>query len=336
MSRAALAVVVIGRNEGERLRACLESIRSASNRAEPIELIYVDSNSTDGSVELAASFGAKTLVLDRGKQTAARARNAGWRTSTARFILFLDGDTILERDFVSRAWKEFADEHVAVVCGHRRELRPEGSLYNRILDLDWIYPSGRTDYCGGDAIMRRSILEETDGFNPDLIAGEEPDLCRRIRATGKWILHIDAPMTGHDLAMSRFSQYWRRAVRTGHAYAEIANRYRNTADPLWSKESRSNVLRGTLYVLAAIAVCAASFILRSPLPFLVALAGLTTLAIRTALVWRWKSPSWTTLLLFGIHSHVQHVPILQGQLLYLWGCWRRKNSSLIEYKNGPK
>jgi glycosyltransferase involved in cell wall biosynthesis len=332
MNETTLAVVVIGRNEGSRLTACLESVRAAEGMPSSTELIYVDSDSTDGSPERAAALGAKVIVLSPGKLSAARARNAGWRSATASFILFLDGDTILHRDFVHRAIQEFEDPAIAVVWGHRREIRTSASVYNRLLDLDWIYAPGQTDFCGGDALMRRSSLERAGGFNSDLIAGEEPDLCRRMRAAGDSILHIDAPMTGHDIAMFHFSQYWRRAVRTGHAYAEIADRYRNTPDPFWSRESRSNILRGSLYLLLGIAMCGASVFLRSWTPFLAGLLGLALLSFRTALSSRWKGASWDTLLLFGIHSHLQQVPVLQGQMLYLVGRWRRQSSSLIEYK----
>ena len=333
MNRPLLSVVVIGRNEGDRLVRCLQSIVSARMMPENTELIYIDSGSTDGSPERAVALGARVIVLGAGRLSAARARNAGWRSTEARFILFLDGDTILDPDFVHRGMKEFGDPQVAVVWGHRRELCPGASAYNRIVDLDWIARPGLSDFCGGDSLMRREALEQTNGFDPDLIAGEEPDLCRRIREKGGQILHIDVPMTGHDIALLRFGQYWRRAVRTGFAYAEVAARYRNTADPLWWKESRGNRLRGSLYLLTCAATFVASALLHSWLPLIALTLCGCGLAVRTALSSRWKGASWPTLLLFGIHSHAQHVPILQGQLLYSWGRWRGQRRGLIEYKS---
>jgi hypothetical protein len=166
-----------------------------------------------------------------------------------------------------------------------------------------------------------------------LIAGEEPDLCRRIRGLGFRILHIDAPMTGHDLALHHVSQYWRRAIRTGHAYAEVAARYRDTPDPLWSRESRKNLIQGSIYVVAILAVIAASFLLHSWIPLLVAALVAVALIVRTAIGFRWKGLPWPTLLAFGIHSHVQHVPILFGQLLYLGRMRRGASNVLIEYKS---
>lgn len=333
MNETALSVVVIGRNEGKRLTLCLESIRSATDVPTSVELIYVDSNSTDDSPARAKSFGAKVIVLDGGKMSAARARNAGWRVAAAPFILFLDGDTILRPGFVRRAMGALEDPVIAVVWGNRREIMPEASIYNRVLDLDWIARSGYSDFCGGDSLVRREMLERTGGFNPDLIAGEEPDLCRRMRALGGKIFHVNAPMTGHDLALRCFSQYWRRAVRTGHAYAEISSRYRNTDDPLWGEESFGNFLRGSLYISALPATAFAAIARRSWVPLVILALAVLVLSLRTAYRSRWKSNSLWTLILFAIHSHIQHVPILQGQILYLWGRWRGQRQELIDYKS---
>jgi glycosyltransferase involved in cell wall biosynthesis len=330
MNSTGISVVVIGRNEGQRLADCLDSVRRA--RIPAFELVYVDSASTDDSRELADAAGAKVITLTGGRLSAARARNAGWRSTSAPYVLFLDGDTILHSDFVVHALKALEDPGVAVVWGHRREIRPEASIYNRLVDLDWIARPGYSEFCGGDSLMRRDCLEFSEGFDANLIAGEEPDLCRRIRAAGGRILHIDVPMTGHDMAMQHVSQYWRRAVRTGYAYAEIADRYCDTADPLWTAESRANILRGSIYIAAVPAAGVIALALNSWLPIVVlAIAGLLVV-MRTALLARWKQASPGTLALFGIHSHLQHIPIFLGQLLYFQARWRGTGSELIEYK----
>ena len=248
-----LSVVVIGRNEGERLRRCLDSVCSMKQPDSGIEVIYVDSGSTDGSVDLANNLGIKTICLRPARPSAALGRNAGWRGGRGNYVLFLDGDTVLHPRFVIDSLPEFSRPEIAVVWGHRRELYPQHSLYNRALDLDWIYRAGLTDYCGGDALFRRSVLEETGGFDETLIAGEEPELCRRIRERGFKILHIDRSMTGHDLAITHWKQYWRRALRAGHAFAEVADRSRQTKAPLWVDVCQANQSRA-LFLLGSVAV----------------------------------------------------------------------------------
>lgn len=311
-----LSVVVIGRNEGQRLSRCLSSV-DGMRGYQDTEVIYVDSASSDGSPQVASDFGAQVIALNRGSHTAAAGRNAGWQRALAPYILFLDGDTVLRPNFPLAALNILeADQSVGAVWGHRREMCTERSIYNRVLDLDWIYAPGETLFCGGDVLIRRSALAEVGGYDSDLMAGEEPELCRRLRAAGHRILHVDLPMTGHDLDMTRFVQYWRRALRAGYAYAEVAHRFRRTSDPMWLQESKRNFLSGGFWMIwfaASIPLLALS-----PWWLMPWLGVLALLAVRSASRARWKAPGrMLLLLLYGVHSHLQQVPILFGQLTYL-------------------
>lgn len=327
-----LSVVIIGRNEGTRLERCIRSVQAQRGFPGRVEILYVDSDSTDGSPERAESLGARVLVVHPERPSAALGRNTGWRAARAPLILFLDGDTVLDPEFVVRTLPVLADPEIAVVWGHRRELHPEASVYNRVLDLDWIYPPGPSEFCGGDALMRRSALEEVGGFDPTLIAGEEPELCQRLRAEGFRIEHIDAPMTGHDLAIHHWRPYWRRAVRAGHAYAEIADRLRNGPFPLWSREVRRNRLHASALLLVAAAGLGFSLGLGQIWPLALMLALYLALVLRTAYRSGWKSRDPTTRFLYGIHSHLQQIPILFGQIGYLLTRRSGRRKGLIEYK----
>jgi GT2 family glycosyltransferase len=215
-----VAAVAIGRNEGERLRRCLSSLAAQVPR-----VVYVDSGSTDGSRELARSLGAEVVELDMGQPfTAARARNAGVArlrdAGLPEFVQFVDGDCALEDGWVAAALAEMAgDPALAVVCGRRREIAPEASVYNRLADREWNTPVGEAKACGGDSLMRMAAFEAVGGFDPRVIAGEEPELCVRLRRAGWRVRRIDRDMTRHDAAMTRFGQWWTRAVRGGYAYA---------------------------------------------------------------------------------------------------------------------
>jgi glycosyltransferase involved in cell wall biosynthesis len=326
-----ISIVVIGRNEGQRLALCLESIQKVRGVAVD-EVVYVDSASSDGSPEVASRHGAAVIVVCPERPAAAIGRNAGWRHTASDLILFLDGDTVLHPDFAMAACQALQHESsIAAVWGHRREIHPEASVYNRILDLDWIYPPGLTQFCGGDVLMRRQVLLETGGFDESLIAGEEPELCRRIRAQGYGILHIDCPMTGHDLQITRWSQYWKRATRTGHAYAEVSERFRNTKDPFWTSDRSRNLMRGSCWLISlAAAIAAIAFF--GLVPVAIWLCLLLLLSLRSAWKARWKRSTPGILLLYGIHSHLQQIPIFMGQLQYELVRMQRKTLKLIEYK----
>lgn len=332
MPQAEISVVIIGRNEGKRLVQCIESVFAISESFGPLELIYVDSCSTDDSPAQAAKLGAKVIELKTGKMCAARARNAGWQVTSAPIILFLDGDTVLEPSFMMKAMPEFDNPDIMIVYGSRREMHTEKSVYNRIMDLDWIDAPGFKDSCGGDALFRRTCLETTGGFNPDLIAGEEPELCRRIQAQGGLIIRIDALMTRHDLGISTLQQYWKRAMRTGYAYAEVSSIYKNAAYPFWLAESRKNVLNGSLYLVGLLVSIALSLVFHSWVVLALFGLGVGLRIVRSAYKFRRKSGSLSVLVLYGLHSHMQQVPILLGQLKFWMSSGRKWRSDLVGYK----
>ena len=333
MREPALSVVVIGRNEGERLKRCLDSVTVMDPLRGSVELLYVDSASTDGSAERASECGAKVIRINPSRPCAAAGRNAGWKAASATIVLFLDGDTVLAPEFVADSLHHFDDPRIAVVFGRRSEIKPEASIFNRVLDLDWVYPEGQALFCGGDALIRRSVLEEVNGFDERLIAGEEPEMCWRIRARGYNIMGVDRAMVAHDLAMTRWSQYWRRALRSGFALAEISTRFRHTSSPLWLRESRRNILQGIIMLALFLLAPTLAIVCHTPIPIVLAIGIVSLLAVRTAYRDRWKSRRLVTLLLYGLHSHVQHIPILFGQLMYRQARRTGRVQGLIEYKS---
>lgn len=210
-------------------------------------LVYVDSGSTDGSVAAATAAGAEVVALDMAQPfTAARARNAGLShlaSDPPDFVQMVDGDCALQPGWISAALAAFAAHPAAVVvCGRRRERFAQASVYNALADREWDTPIGPARACGGDALMRYAAVQAVGGYDPGLIAGEEPDLCLRLRAKGGEIWRIDAEMTLHDAAMTRFSQWWRRAVRAGHAFAEGCARH---GFDHWGLETRRALIWGS-------------------------------------------------------------------------------------------
>lgn len=252
MAGGQVDAVVIGRNEGARLTACLDSLAGQVRR-----LVYVDSGSTDGSLAAARTRGAEVVSLDMTQPfTAARARNAGLALladDPPQFVQFVDGDCEVRPDWIATA-ATFLQDHpeVVVVCGRRRERFPEASVWNRLCDREWDTPVGEATACGGDALMRHGAVAAVGGYDPTLIAGEEPDLCLRLRRAGGRIWRLEAEMTLHDAAMTRFGQWWRRSRRAGHAFAEGAWRHRSGTERHWQRETRRALLWGVGVPVAAV------------------------------------------------------------------------------------
>lgn len=273
--RAAYGVVVIGRNEGERLRRCLESV------VRLVGLVcYVDSGSTDNSVAMARSLGIDVVELDvRIPFTAARARNEGFRrvrelVPDLVYVQFVDGDCEVVDGWLDAACT-FLDAHadIAAVCGRRRERYPERSIYNRLCDIEWNSPVGESkEALGGDAMIRIEALVAMGGYRSSLIGGEDTELGVRLRAAGWRMWRLDKEMTLHDAAMTRFSQWWKRTKRAGYATAEVASLHE--AERFWAREARSPRLWGlfiplvTLGAFFWIGTAAAALLLAYPLQVL--------------------------------------------------------------------
>lgn len=323
MNSRLLSIVVIGRNEARRLPLCLQAAQQARlPDGWARELIYVDSGSTDGSPRLARQLGAEVIAMQPVRPCAAVGRNAGWWRARGELVLFLDGDTELEPEFLGTAIPAFEQTPALVALwGHRREAYSARSWYMRVLDLDWLQPCGPSQTLSGDALVRRSALEATYGYDETLIAGEDPELGRRLAAHGQ-VLHADIAMTRHDLGIYSFAGYWRRAFRTGHAYAEVSWRDRDHDQPLWQAVARRNLWHaGGLLTLCLL------------LPWQPLLAVLLLLLCgRTAWRQRWRSPQAATLLAYAVHAHFQQWPIACGQLAYHWARLHGQRVSLIEYQ----
>jgi len=248
--------VVIGRNEGERLARCLESIAQQISH-----IVYVDSGSTDGSVDLARERGVPVVELDPASPfTAARARNEGLEAllglhPDVDVVQFIDGDCELLAGWVQGAVSAlWIQPDLVAVCGRRSERNPRQHIWNQLCDLEWDTPVGPALSCGGDAMYRVASLQETGGFRASLIAGEEPELCLRLRALGGAIQRLDLPMTLHDAAMTRLGQWLQRNRRAGYAYAEVSALHRDSPYRIWSRETHRALAWGVGVPLAGLAL----------------------------------------------------------------------------------
>jgi glycosyltransferase involved in cell wall biosynthesis len=263
-SASDFGVVAIGRNEGDRLRRCLASARAAH-----VPVVYVDSGSTDGSVTVARELGATVVELDLSIPfTAARARNAGFRALLQQqprldFVQFVDGDCELAEGWLDRAAAALAAEpQLAGVLGRRRERHRDASPWNRLCDIEWAIPVGLVESCGGDVMFRVRALQAVSGYDDSLIAGEEPELCLRLRDAGWRLRCIGGPMTIHDAAMHSFGQWWRRAMRAGYVLAEGVAMY-GRRYPRW-RFARSVLCWALLLPVAAGAAAAAAAVVFGP------------------------------------------------------------------------
>ncbi|GAB5405593.1 MAG: hypothetical protein Aurels2KO_38240 [Aureliella sp.] len=311
-----IGAVVIGRNEGERLQRCLASVTRSG-----APVAYVDSDSSDNSLQVASKYEASVVRLDIANGfSAAKARNAGARelgrnVSSAGYIQFVDGDCELDEGWIEQA-TEFLDSNAeyAVVCGRRREQFPDASIYNTLCDIEWDTPIGETLSCGGDALVRVDAFNAVGGFNEAIIAGEEPELCVRLRQAGWKVFRLNAEMTSHDANMHRFGQWWNRAKRAGYAYAQGAALHGLSQERHWLRETlRCWVWAFLIPVLAVCLFCmfgsiALVFLCLYPLSWLKTfVSAKSRMSTHRAAIWATscvvsKFPEWLGQIQFLIRS----------------------------------
>ena len=325
-----LGIVVIGRNEGERLRLSLESAATAGAR-----IVYVDSGSTDGSLELAQSFGASVLELDLTMPfTAGRARNAGFAALSessppCEFVQFLDGDCQLSAGWLAAGLSAIRTQaDIAIVMGRVHEKHPEASVYNLLCDMEWNMPVGEVTDCGGIFLARASAFQKVGGFRDEIISGEDSELCFRLHRRGFRIVRVDQEMTRHDADIRRFGQWWRRAVRSGHAYAE--------ALALHFKDGERFRLRQVISIMFYAAAIPVATLLAAMAFGPVCLLILMIYAIQIWRIRRFRmnqrhDPA-SAATIYGFFSMIGKFAELVGIGLYWLRRLGRKRRNIIEYK----
>ena len=293
-------------------------------------IVYVDSGSTDDSLAIARELNVEIVELDLSIPfTAARARNNGWRRIMAGgdrpfAIQFVDGDCRIEPGWLDRGMAQLtSDDCLGIVTGWRREIHPELSLYNDLCDVEWQRPPGEIATCGGDMMVRTTALKAVDGFRDDVIAAEDDEFCARIREGGWRIYRLPVIMTRHDANMHRFSQWWRRAVRSGHGFAQVGHLHR----PYFARELRRVAVFGA--ALPAIAVVGANFGLLMPL---IVLAVYGVSYIRTVQGLQGQGLSLQRSLRHAVLLSISKFPNAIGVATFYWRLLTGRKMQLIEYK----
>lgn len=323
-----VGLVAIGRNEGERLRCALQAIAPHS-----LPTVYVDSGSTDGSVDLARSMGSEVVELDMSTPfTAARARNRGFdrlsrTTDKLDFVQFIDGDCELDDSWLEASLAHMAQHpRCAAVGGRCREKFPNASIYNRLVDSEWNTPIGESMACGGNALIRAEAFQQVNGFDEAFAAGEEPEMCFRMRDKGWSIWRIDAEMVRHDADITHWRQWWMRSKRSGSAYAQGAWTHGRSAELYNVKDS------ARIWLWAGVVPAGALALAPVTLGFSVAgaVGGYGLLLTRMANHRIKAGDSTKDALTHSAFNLLGKFPQLQGQVDFL----RRRSSSIIDHRNG--
>jgi len=330
-STTSLGFVVIGRNEGERLKIGLKAIQEISPDS---PIVYVDSNSSDDSVTFANSIGVNTIELDMSIPfTAARARNTGFSALQTQhpdieYVQFLDGDCELLPNWTDTAIDYLAKhDNIGIVSGRRSERFPDASIYNQLIDIEWDTPPGEILAVLGDMCVKSEVFKRINGFNETIIAAEDDDFCLRARRAGFLTYRIDAPMSKHDANIMTLSQWYRRSKRGGHGYANIHHLHGKGPEHYFKREIKSVLFWGALIPCAFIL-----FLFIAPVLSLVILLAYIAFVGKTILR-RWRlGDSPQTAIAYGLLIFSGKISEFMGILQYCKNHLLSRKHQLIEYK----
>ncbi len=319
-----VGAVIIGRNEGARLKRCLDTLGPQVGT-----LVYVDSGSRDSSVEMARAKGAHVVELDMSQPfTAARARNAGYdalvQLGDFDAVQFIDGDCGVEPGWVERAFDALMSAPKrGLVTGWRAERDAARNAYHALAEWEWHRPAGPIVACGGDMMVRCTAFEEAGRFDPTVIAAEDDELCQRIAKAGWHLERLPETMTHHDADMDRFGQWWQRAVRTGHGFAQVADLH-----PGYFAPERKRV---ALYAVALPSVTALALVIWWPLALLPLAAYALSFVKSRAMLVSDTVPKQHATPMAGLLV-LSKFPNLLGMIRYTLRKRRGADMRIIEYK----
>jgi N-acetylglucosaminyl-diphospho-decaprenol L-rhamnosyltransferase len=217
-------VVVVSYNSRGELRACVEPLAALPG----VNVVVVDNASADGSLDAVADLPVATIALERNGGFS-HGCNAGWRSASAPYVLFLNPDARIDAESVERLG-EVLETQPAVGAVAPRILHADGTLehsqrrfprlrstYARALFLHRLFPeaswtdelirdpdayavAGAPDWVSGACMLvRRSVLEELDGFDEGFFMySEDIDLCRRLRSAGHELVYEPRAVVTHE------------------------------------------------------------------------------------------------------------------------------------------
>lgn len=193
-----VSIVIIGRNEEQAVGQCLDAALSAAEQIGGAEVIFADSASTDDTVSVAQSYGVRVLSLKPDwKLTPSAGRFVGSHYAQGEFVLFLDADTLVYKDFLPAAIEHFENNaDVGGINGYLDDLNEKGELlpdveerYDAATNVKWLR--------GPCCFYRREALLKVGSFNPYLAVEEEAELGLRLIKNNWKLRQIPVPMACH-------------------------------------------------------------------------------------------------------------------------------------------
>ncbi len=309
-----VSVVVIGKNEEKNLEACFRSLIAMDYPIDKFEIIYVDTGSTDKSVDIAKRFSVKIAKENSTFPTPGLAFNRGIREAKYNIIHFVGGDMTTDKTYLKKAIGVLGTSNIVCVFGNVTERKSNKNFIAKVLSYPWRSRKvGYVDAPGGGGTFLKSILKEVGGYNPFILKGQETELGFRIRKKGYRIYMIDCIMAIHDYDINNLFDWAKRFYIIGKSFGKILT--------LPAKQSYSEFkTHATSLLIQGVVFLALVFFLLITKKFLFFL-GIPIIIIAYVTIRYWKEYYYRRdwfILLYYLLMHFSKPIVLFGMLAYLW------------------
>lgn len=216
-----ISIVIIGLNEEANLVNTFKAIENMNYPKDKIEVIYVDSGSTDKSVEISKRYTDKIFFENHFYPTAARGRNRGLKESKYDIIHFIDGDVGIEQNYLSEAVKILCENNAQAVYG--KIVEKNKGFFNKLMELSWNKDEeGYTNSTSAGGTYLKTALKSVKGYDSRIKLGEESELGIRFTNAGYKIFHINSVMGFHNNKLNTIISYIKRVLRIGNSFSELS------------------------------------------------------------------------------------------------------------------
>jgi glycosyltransferase involved in cell wall biosynthesis len=220
-----VSVVVPVRNAAGLLEPCLRALLAQDYPRDRFEIVVVDNASSDGSADVARSLGLSPVLEPR--RGPGLARNRGIAAATGDVVAFTDADCEPPAGWLAALVEALRDaDAVMGPIGPRsagnRFARARAALHARY--LRWcrsLAAKGRLDHLDtASTAVRRAVLDQVGGFDPEFFASEDRDLGARIAEAGRRVRFVEAPPVLHRYD-PRISASMRKARTLGRMWQRL-------------------------------------------------------------------------------------------------------------------
>ncbi|MGM0589762.1 MAG: glycosyltransferase family 2 protein [Bacteroidota bacterium] len=252
-----VSIIIIGKNEGDKLRKCIKSVEKVLNTHKnniKIEAIYVDSKSTDGSVDVARNSRNIRVYQNTGETNAAIARNIGARVAKGNILFFVDGDMEIESNFLDHVLTSKNELKYNFVTGHIKDyiydykgnnLDIKGRTYDKIIPAN----IENIKSCGGVFIISRALWESIGGMRTKYKRGQDLDFSMRLNEEGyTMIRYPELIVKHHTIEYKNIKRMWINLGQGYFLYPAMLLRDHFTNINMWKDFLRSKYTAIILFI----------------------------------------------------------------------------------------